>query len=270
MWDTLRVGTGSEIVLVVDFSADTGRETAGFGDLVPLLPDRYTVQAPLRSAWTDGEDGTVGPTARLEQWLSTAAQFGPEVVAVLGYCAGCRLSAAFADRIASPTAPVMVFFDPLPVLPQSLWQEYAKAVTQLAPGLGDSVVGQAIEHARVQADATTSIDELARWLSDSYADLAPRGCEELGIGAEFAEQLVSRLARYLRYLAIAAAAPLSPGSSPALVLRSHDPVPAALLEHADSLRLAHADVRQLDMPRVELLGSQEAADLVTRLLSGRA
>lgn len=60
MWHTLRVGTGSEIVLVVDFSADAGREAAGFSDLVPLLPDRHTVQASRRTTWTDDADGTIG------------------------------------------------------------------------------------------------------------------------------------------------------------------------------------------------------------------
>ncbi|NBE84047.1 hypothetical protein [Micromonospora rubida] len=270
MWHTLRVGTGSEIVLVVDFSADAGREAAGFSDLVPLLPDRYTVQATRRTTWTDDADGTVDPTARLQEWLSTADLFGPEVVAVLGYCAGCRLSVAFADRIAGPIPPAVVLFDPLPVVPQSLWQEYAKAVTQLAPGLGEAVVDQATERARAEAEAATGAGELARWLSGSYADLAPRGCEELGIDVEFAEQLISRLTGYLRYLAIAAAAPLSSGHAPALVLRSQEPVPSELLEHADARQLEHVDARQLDTPRVELLRSQEAADLVTRLLAGRS
>ncbi|WP_433350238.1 hypothetical protein [Micromonospora sp. CA-111912] len=65
MWQTLRVGTGNEIVFVADFSVDAGREAAGFSDLVPLLPDRRTVQSPCRTSWTDGADGAVDPTAQL-------------------------------------------------------------------------------------------------------------------------------------------------------------------------------------------------------------
>ncbi|MER7420192.1 hypothetical protein ABT346_25990 [Micromonospora peucetia] len=260
-WHTLRVGTGDEVILVVDFSAEASRAVAGFDDLVQLLPDRYTVRAPSRAAWADVPGGVVGPEAQLASWLATADDLGPEVLAVLGYCAGCRLAAAFADRIAAPTPPATIFFDPLPVVPQTLWYEFVKAVTPLAPGLGQDVVDRAAEQAGAQTDTTANLDELARWLSTSYADLASRACEEIGIETEFAEQLISRLSEYLRYLTIAAATPPVPGPAPALVLRSREPVPAELWEHADA--------RQLDVPRAELLASQEAADLVTQVLAGR-
>ncbi|WP_405115077.1 hypothetical protein OG559_11640 [Micromonospora sp. NBC_01405] len=260
-WHTLKVGTGGEVLLVVDFSAEASRAVAGFDDFVPLLPDRYTVRAPSRAAWADNTDSPVEPDAQFAAWLATADDFGPEVVAVLGYCAGCRLAAALAGRIATSTPPALIFFDPLPVVPQTLSYEFVKAVTPLAPGLGQDVVDGAAERALSQAESATSLDELARWLSTSYADLASRGCAELGIETEFAEQLISRLAEYLRYLTIAAATPSTPGPMPALVLQSREPVPAALHEYADA--------RRLDVPRAELLGSREAADLVTQVLIGR-
>ncbi|MEU9506723.1 hypothetical protein AB0D32_10630 [Micromonospora sp. NPDC048170] len=260
-WHTLRVGTGDEVVLVVDFSAEASRAVAGFDDLVPLLPDRYTVRAPSRAAWLGDPESVAGSDARLAAWLATADSLGPEVVAVLGYCAGCRLAAAFVDRIVVPTPPATIFFDPLPVVPWTLCHEFVKAVTPLTPGLGQDVVERAVEQARAETDRTVDLDELARWLSTSYAGLASRGCEEIGIEPEFTEQLISRLTEYLRYLTISAATPAAPGPAPTLVLRSREPVPAELREYPVA--------RQLDVPRAELLASQEAADLVTQVLTGR-
>lgn len=257
-WNTLRVGTGDQVVLVVDFSAEASRLTAGFADLVPLLPERYTVRAPQRTTWTDHPDDP--PTARLDAWLAGAGQVGAEVVAVLGYCAGCRLAAAFADRVAGPTPPAVVLLDPLPVLPQTLLHEYEEAVGRLAPGLDPDVVARAVTTARDHANTDADLDELAGWLGRAYATLAVEGCRELGIDDEFAEQVVARLTGYLRYLTIAAVAPPS-GNAPALVLRSNEPLPAVLARE-------HPTARRLDVPRAELLGNRETAELVTRALTG--
>ncbi|MEU9509355.1 hypothetical protein AB0D32_24105 [Micromonospora sp. NPDC048170] len=267
-WHTLRVGTGDEVVLTVDFGADAGRTTAGFADLVPLLPQRYTVLVSSRTAWTGEPGGAAGPSARLDAWLASADQFGPEVVAVVGYCAGCRLAAAFTERLPGPRPPALVLLEPLPVLPRTLWYEYSEALTRLAPGLGEDVVEKANERAWARADATgtgaTDIGDLAGWLSSSYAELATRGCAELDIDTEFADQLVHRMTGYLDYLTIAAAAPATDPAA-ALVVRSHEPVPAELDGQLDEL-----GARRLDLPRLELLGSREVADLVAGALPSRA
>lgn len=257
-WNTLRVGTGDEVVLVVDFSAEASRLTAGFADLVPLLPDGYTVRAPQRTTWTEHPDGT--PSVRLAAWLAGAEQVGPEVVAVLGYCAGCRLAAAYADRIAGPNRPAVVLVDPLPVLPQTLLHEYEEAVERLAPGLAPDVVTRAVTAAREHAASYTDLAELAGRLSHGYAALAVEGCRELGIDDEFADQLVARLAGYLRYLTIAAAAPAS-DTPPTLVLRSNEPLPAVLARE-------YPDAQQVAVSRAELLGHPTTAELVTRALAG--
>ncbi|MEH0971285.1 hypothetical protein V6U77_09155 [Micromonospora sp. CPCC 205546] len=261
-WNTLRTGSSDEVVLLVDFSAEASRMTAGFSNLVPLLPERYTVRAPQRAAWTGETDGGAGAAARLEQWLATADQFGAEVVAVLGYCAGCRLSAAFADRLTGPTPPAVVFLDPLPVFPETLLHEYQEAVNGLAPDLEPAVVELATRQAQDRVGTAADLTELATWLSGSYRALAVEGCRKLGIDDEFTEQLVARLTDYLQYLTIAAAAP-PPRSAPDLVLRSNTPMPSVLTQEYPAAEL-------VDVPRADLLGSREVADLVTRVLSADA
>jgi hypothetical protein len=244
-------------VLIVDFSADAGRQTGSFSDLVPLLPSRYTVWAPHHDTW--GDPTETDPAARRAEWLAGADRFGPDVVAVVGYCAGYGLAAAYADHLAGPKPPVLILLDPLPVLPQTLLYEYVEAVYQLASVLQPEVVGRAVEWAEERARQENDLLTLARHLTASYAGLAADGCRELGIETEFSEQLVGRLSGYLSYLVIASTAP-PPRNSPALVLRSREPLSAALAE-------PYPDAQQLNISRADLLRSQEVADMVTRVLA---
>lgn len=261
MWNTLSSGTGDDVVLIVDFSADSGRLTSGFSDLVPLLPDRYPVRAPHHGTW--GDLTGVDPATTLAEWLASAGSFGPEVVAVVGHCVGCRLAGGFADRIASPEPPPLIFIDPLPVLPQNLLHEYVEAVNQFAPVLGPEVVARAVAWAEERAEKDPDLITLGRGLSRSFVELVADGCQALGIGPEYGDQLVHRLSGYLSYLVTAAMAP-PPQHGPALVVSSHEPVPAALA-------LDYPGTRRLDIPRDDLLRSQEVADLVTQVLAtGRA
>lgn len=256
-WNTLSAGTSTECVLIVDFSADAGRQTGSFSDFVSLLPGRYTVWAPDHGTWGDPTD--TDPAARLAEWLAGADRFGPDVVAVVGYCAGYRLAAAFADHLAGPTPPALILLDPLPVLPQTLLHEYVQAVGQFAPVLQPEVVGRAVEWAKERAKQDNDLLTLARRLTASYTDLAADGCRELGIETEYGEQLVRRLSGYLSYLVIASTAP-PPRHSPTLVLRSSEPVSAALPE-------TYPDAPRLNVSRADLLRSQEVADMVTRVLA---
>lgn len=257
-WNTLSAGTSAECVLIIDFSAEAGRQTGSFSELVPLLPGRYTVWAPHHDTWGDPTD--TDPAARLAEWLAGAGHFGPDVVAVVGYCAGYGLAAAFADHLAGPKPPALILLDPLPVLPQTLLHEYLEAVGQFAPVLQAEVIGRAVEWAKERAEQDNDLLTLARRLTASYTDLAADGCRELGIDTEYGEQLVRRLSGYLSYLVIASTAP-PPRNGPALVLRSSEPVSAAWAE-------PYPDAPRLNTSRADLLRSQEVADMVTQVLAG--
>lgn len=235
------------MVLCVDFTQAKVRAQRGFADLTDLLPGETPVAGTVETAWQ--EPGS--PQQRLERWLANSEQFGHNVRAVFGFCAGGALASALARRLADRfgTAPRLVLFDPSQVDAQTLHYQFTSALASLASTLAADDVREAEQAARQETDAATDLESLAASLADRYTVLSRQACAKQGVPPAIADQLSARICTHLRYLALSAATPLSCGQRPLLVLSAGyqaPPVPDAVQ-------------RRIDVDQAALLGDPATA-----------
>jgi hypothetical protein len=138
----------------------------------------------------------------------------------------------------------------------TLTHQFGLAVDNLAANLTkDEREGAMVGAA---GDAATTLDDLARALSERYGNLVTRACDRMGIKSAFAQELSDRVRRYLRYLALAGAVELDITGLRAHVLRSSgDP---------GELATAGTEAR-FPVAQEKLLRQQGVADTITRLLT---
>jgi hypothetical protein len=215
-WQTLRDARDSaRAVLAVDFGE--GRREAGFPELIANLPG---AQACLVSQFDAGDlaklhaDSGVTPQRlwrAVDGWSDSVADLHP--VAVLSYCAGASLACLIADHLAARGArPAVVMLDPLVVVPDSLLGRFAEAVYGLAELLSGDLVETTVAEAaaEVRADPDPSAARLsacAERLSQRYAAVVYRACEEADLGDDLARELHEHFTNVLRYQALAGAVP---------------------------------------------------------------
>ena len=96
-----------------------------------------------------------------------------------------------------------MLFDPTRVGSNTLTHQFGLAVDNLAANLTKDEREGAM--AGAAGDAATTLDDLARALSERYDNLVTRACDRMGIKSAFAQELSDRVRRYLRYLALAGA-----------------------------------------------------------------
>jgi hypothetical protein len=136
-WRLLRPGSGPGVVLSVDFTLARVRAQANFGDLARLLPEGPAVWGTGETCWPAASGS---PTVQLEHWLRRSRDFGGEVRAVLGFCAGASLARALAERLADggAPAPAVILLDPVAANAQTMIDQCDVAVRRIAapPGGG--------------------------------------------------------------------------------------------------------------------------------------
>ncbi|GIH19627.1 hypothetical protein [Rugosimonospora africana] len=246
-WQALRAGDNARAILAVDFGE--GRREAGFPELIASLPG---AEACLVSQFDAGglaalhaESGVTPQRLRraVDGWSDSVADLDTHPVAVLSYCAGASLACLIADRLAARGArPAVVMLDPLVVVPDSLLGRFAEAVYGLTGLLSDDLVEATVAGAaaEVRADPDPSgarLSACAERLSERYAAVVYRACEEADLGDDLAQELHEHFTNVLRYQALAGSVPAheiwSPGAArdtTVFVSREHHlvpPLPAA-------------------------------------------
>jgi hypothetical protein len=253
-WHILATGRGPESLLAIDFDVTQARGSAGFGDLASLLPDRYTVLGVDPLAWPPD-----GPRVdRVAAWLERVERLPAGTVGILAYCAGGSLACTAARHLAESgrSRPAVALFDPTRVGSNTLTHQFGLAVDNLAANLTEDEREGAM--AGAAGDAATTLDDLARALSERYGNLVARACDRMGIKSAFAQELSDRVRRYLSYLALAGAVELDITGLRAHVLRSSgDP---------GELATAGTEAR-FPVAQEKLLRQQGVADTITRLLT---
>jgi hypothetical protein len=248
-WRLIR-GTGEAgAILCVDFTQARVRAQAGFVDLAALLPAGSTAWGSDEGSWRAGD--------ALPDWLSRSAQVAAEVRGVFAYCAGAALACALARHLGrTGEAPPVVLFDPTAATAVTLHEQFETALASLARGAPAADVDEARAGARADLRAEPDPARLMDRLTRRYAALAEPACAAQGIPAAIAAQLGDRFATHLRYLALAASAPLEPPVGTLAVLSAeHRPPP-----------LGPATASRLDVAATALLADPRAADAAVRAL----
>jgi hypothetical protein len=276
-WRLLRPGSGPGVVLSVDFTLARVRAQANFGDLARLLPEGPAVWGTGETCWPTASGS---PTVQLEHWLRRSRDFGGEVRAVLGFCAGASLARALADRLADSgdPAPAVILLDPVAANAQTMIDQCDIAVRRIAAAPGGAPSGAtpsgatppgAIPSGGAPPDPAlpdppelpdaVDLDVLATQLTERYAAVAAPICAAQGVPPSITEQLCQRVETNLRYLALCATA--DPGATAAaLLVLSRDHVPPPGMPGDREVRL--------DVGQNELLGDADVALAVAGALAG--
>jgi hypothetical protein len=271
-WRLLRPGSGPGVVLSVDFTLARVRAQANFGDLARLLPEGPAVWGTGETCWPTASGS---PTVQLEHWLRRSRDFGGEVRAVLGFCAGASLARALADRLADggDPAPAVILLDPVAANAQTMIDQCDVAVRRIAAPPGGAPPGATLPDSTL-LDSTlpdpplpdpaelpdaVDLDVLATQLTERYAAVAAPICAAQGVPPSITEQLCQRVETNLRYLALCATA--DPGATAAaLLVLSRDHVPPPGMPGDREVRL--------DVGQNELLGDADVALAVAGALAG--
>lgn len=256
-WRLLRPGSGQGVVLSVDFTLARVRAQANFGDLARLLPEGPAVWGTGETCWPAASGN---PTDQLEHWLRRSRDFGGEVRAVLGFCAGASLARALADRLTGggDPAPAVILLDPVAANAQTMIDQCDVAVRRIAAPPGGPSSGAVLPDPPELPDAV-DLDVLATLLTERYAAVAAPICAAQGVPPAITEQLCQRVETNLRYLALCATAD-PPATAPALLVFSRDHVPPAGMRGGREVRL--------DVGQNELLADADVALAVAGALAG--
>jgi hypothetical protein len=257
------------VVLAVDFDG-AGRLEARFTDLVANLTSAgYSVWESTQPGLADAGRG---PDAFLSLWMRRLVEEGPEIRAILGYCAGSVYAAALADRLATVrgTQVQLVLFDPETVDADNLLFEFNQAIGFMAGIVPEPEIDEWKETAtRVRArheELRPLCDELLGLIREVGAPALDRA----GLTEALREELIEILGSFLRYMT--ATAEIDPWDqwSAAVVFTSSSP-----LSGLNALRAALKDgsrieVRQeipVDVDNMRLLSDPAVARAVDELLA---
>jgi hypothetical protein len=199
-WKTLIEAHGDGgVVLAVDFDG-AARPEARFADLAANLAGAgYSVWESVQPDLATAEQGAA---AFLSHWLRCLVDEGPEIRAIIAYCAGSVHAAALAGQLAAARGvPVpLVLFDPETVDPDSMLFEFNQAIGFMA-GI---VPEPEIEDWKQTATRVRDRHEQLRPLCDELLGLvravgAP-ALDRAGLSAAVRDELIEMLSCYLRYL----------------------------------------------------------------------
>jgi len=253
-WNPLRAGSGTGVVLAVDFG--NARVAAGFADLEPHLDLPYALweAVPLSDE--------PAPAAYLRRWAGDAVADGDSVAAVIGYCAGGTLARHLAECLADEFGqdPKLVLIDPELVTADLLYAQFTRSLDALddeMPVAGPERVRERGRNLVLRHRA--DIERVAAELSDSYRPVAHEVFRCLGLGDDIAAELADRFQDFMSYLALAGRLQDQPWSSTPVVIRTAEqdyPVPPA----AQHIRLRCGERGAL--------GERAVADAVSAVLTG--
>ncbi|MER5640766.1 hypothetical protein ABT095_27930 [Kitasatospora sp. NPDC002227] len=254
---TDREGPGSPgAILAVDFAA-TGRADAGFGQLVPQLGTGLALWETLVPP--PGEEQGLTGEGYLDRWTAQLRE-GPQVAAVFGYCASSVFALALADRIGAWQAkPPVVLFDPTAINgPSVLRYGFGRVIDSLAAVLGAEAVAQARAEAAAATERTPELLPLTEEFLRIYRAAGQAAFEQLGLGTDRAEELVSWFRGYLHYVVAASSLSVSPDLTGVTTVRAND-LPAGFLQAPRVLNF--------DVEHTGLLAHPEVARAVAELLA---
>jgi len=221
-WKTLAEGEG-EVVLAVDFDA-TGQPEARFADLVAnLTGGGYSVWETVQP---DPAVAEGGPGAYHAHWMQRLLDEGPEIRAILGYCAGAVHAAALADGLAAARGAQvpLVLFDPETIDADSLLFEFQRVIGLMAgiiPGPEIDACNETAMRVRARhADLRPLCDELL----DLIRDVGVPALDRAGLSEAIRDELIGIFSSFMRYLT--AAGEIDPWGqwSTAVVFTSNSPL----------------------------------------------
>jgi hypothetical protein len=199
-WKTLVEGDGG-IVLAVDFDG-TGRPEARFADLAANLPgDGYSL---WQSTQPDLADAGRGCDAFLSFWMRRLVDEGPDIRAILGYCAGAMYAAALADQLAALGVKVpLVLFDPETVDADNLLFEFNQAIGFMAGVVPEPEIDSWKQMAAEVRARHTTMPPLCDELVSLVREVGAPALDRAGLSEALREELIGILCSFLRYVTAA-------------------------------------------------------------------
>jgi hypothetical protein len=269
-WKTLVEGGGAGgVVLAVDFDG-TGRPEARFADLAAnLTRGGYSVWESVQPGLAVAE---LGSDALCSHWMRRLVDEGPEIRAILAYCAGAAYAAVLADGLAAGRGAgvPLVLFDPETVDADDLLVEFRQAIGFLAGIIPEAEIDAFTERAmQVRArhvDPRPLCDELLKLVHDVGVPTLDRA----GLPEAFRDELIELLSSFMRYLT--AAAEIDPWGqwSRAVVFTSNSPLSGLNRIRAGRPDGPRIEVRHeipVDVDNMRLLSDPAVARAVDGLLA---
>lgn len=206
-WRVVRQGETDAALVALDFGI--GRPGAGMGDLAQRLSFSGWIlesRPPAQAGMTVDR--------YVDELLADLRSSDLMIRGVLGYCAGSNVAGMLHRRLTVEGDLPLVLLDPARVTAETLRAEFVTAVRTLAQWAVEA--GAPTEALLPVRDPSldldpAELDDIAAALHVEYARLARETLQELKMPAKVAEQLATRVATYLRYLALCGRVEESPG-----------------------------------------------------------
>jgi hypothetical protein len=202
-WKTLVEGeAGAGVVLAVDFDG-TGRPEARFADLVAnLTAGRYGIWESVEPGLAVAERGC---EAFLAHWMRRLVEEGPQIRAILGYCAGAVYAAALADKLAAARGVrvPLVLFDPETVDADDMLLEFKQAIGFMAGIIPQQEIDGWNELATAVRARHTDLRPLCDELLDLVREVGGPALDRVGLPEALRDELITILCSFLRYMTAA-------------------------------------------------------------------
>jgi hypothetical protein len=269
-WKTLIEGdAGGGVVLAVDFDGP-GRPEARFADLAAnLAGGGYSV---WESEQPDLATAEHGADAFLSHWMRRLVDDGPEIRAIIAYCAGSVHAAALAGRLAATRGvPVpLVLFDPETVDRDSMLFEFNQSIGFMAGIVPEPEIEDWKQTATRVRDRHAQLRPLCDELLRLVREVGGPALERAGLSAALRDELIGVLASYLRYLT--ATAEIDPWGqwSTAAVFTSTSPLcglNAIRAARPDGPRIEVQHEITVDVDNMRLLADPAVARVLDELLA---
>ncbi|MEW9532109.1 hypothetical protein [Microbispora sp. NPDC049125] len=201
-WSVLAKGDSGDVILSVDFYG-TGRAEAGFHELAPKVGPAFSVLQTVIPA--TGLRVDVTAESYLEPWLSEIRASGLRVRAILGYCVGGVYAAAMAAEIAKwqDDAPEVLLFDPELVNAETIFWQFYKLVGSLSQVLTPEEAADVQAEGQDAFDETEDLAELTEALMAIFRRAGEAAFTRMGLGVEYAQELIDVFGAFMSYLAVA-------------------------------------------------------------------
>jgi len=268
-WKTLAEGNGGDVVLAVDFDG-TGRPEARFADLVANLTGAgYSVWESVQPDLAVAERGS---DAILSHWMERLVNDGPEITAILAYCAGSVYAAALAQELAAARGlPVpLVLFDPETVDPDGMLFEFNQAIGFMAGIVPEEEVDSWKETATRVRARHEHLRPLCEELLGLVREVGVPALDRAGLSQELRDELIGMLCSFMHYLT--ATAEIDPWNqwSTAVVFTSISPLSGLNAMRAGRTNGPPIEVRQeiaVDVDNMRILSDPAVARAVGELLT---
>lgn len=255
-WSRIGSVAGGDLVLAVDADG-TARRGATFHDFASTLDSSCDIRLPLMP-----DLATLRSGGLVEKWSHGIDQWGSDVRAIVGYCAGSLFALSLAGRVKDSCGfwPEVILFDPERPTAEAFLRDAIEALagmSALEPAQRESYVQQAhrsvLEH---EAD----FEQCVYGLIELYGAACAANFARLGLSPDIADELANAFASYGYYLLDA----------------SH--IPSEELQWANATVLLSSGAKsddfgcnevRIDVDKSELLRSEAAAIQFRKILERR-